>query len=279
MELHTLGVDGGYTQNDVLNVARCLTGFTYVSDSSNPAYGHFTFRSSNHDNGAKTVLGVPIASGGGYNDALIVYTILANHPSTARFISRKLARWLLRYDPRQTLVDRVAQVFLSTGGDITSMVREILQPENLEESPLLLKRPFHLLVSALRALRVTVTNITNVRTQLGNMGQQLYNWAPPNGYPHSLDYWGGLILARWNVSFMLASGQISGAAPNIPLLTAGAVTASQIVDRINMLFMAGEMPPAEKSALLAYLLPDNPSTTRIRDAMGLALAAPSFQWH
>jgi uncharacterized protein (DUF1800 family) len=157
MELHTLGVEGGYTQKDVQEVARCLTGWTL----DRPRQGtEFVFRPFMHDNGEKTVLGHKIPAGGGIKDGEMVIDILAHHPSTAKFISTKLARRFVSDTPPQALVDRVASVYTKTDGDIREMLRTIVtSPEfhSKEAHRAKIKSPFELAVSAVRALSADVT--------------------------------------------------------------------------------------------------------------------------
>jgi len=280
MELHTLGVDGGYTQQDVIEVARCFTGWRYNGNTSDARAGTFLYDSTRHDNNAKLVLGNTIASGGGINDGVTVLRILAEHPSTAAFVSTKLLRWLLRYDPQPALVREVAKAFTRANGNIPSVIERILSYDNVRWAPVLFKRPFTLVVSSLRVTNADVTTASTLRgTYINGMGQGPFNWLAPNGYPHALEYWGGLPLPRWNFAFNLANSSISGAAVDAAALTAGATTAATVAHRIDQLVFAGEMPAADKAALLAYLQPDPPSLSRIRDALGLALASPAFQWH
>ncbi len=280
MELHTLGVDGGYTQQDVIEVARAFTGWRRYGSTGDGRAGSFYYDAGRHDNNAKLVLGVPIAAGGGINDGFNVLRILADQPSTARFVSRKMLRWLLDYNPSTTLVNDVAGEFARTRGDVKAVIRRILAYENVLWAPPLLKRPFHYIVSALRVLNANVTNLDTVRnTYLSGSGHAPFAWGPPNGYPQSFDYWGGLPLPRWNYAFNLANNGVSGATFDLPALLAGATTAVQVADRIETRLFTGDMPEADKAALIAYLRPDPPSTSRIRDAIGLALASPAFQWH
>ena len=280
MELHTLGVNGGYTQTDVVEVARCFTGWRAFGNTGDPRAGTFFYDPNRHDNGSKLVLGVPIAAGGGFNDGLNVLMILSNHPSTARFVSRKLLRWLLTYDPPTTLVDDIAGEFTRTGGNIKALVRRILSYENVLWAPLLFKRPAHLIISALRVLRANMTSFNTIRgTYINSSGNAPFAWGPPDGYPHAFDYWAGLPLPRWNYAFNLANNGISGAGVDLSVHLIGATTAAPIADRIEQLIFAGEMPPADKAALIAYLRPDPPTSSRIRDAFGLALSSPGFQWY
>jgi uncharacterized protein (DUF1800 family) len=280
MELHTLGVDGGYTQHDVVEVARCFTGWRYNGNTNDARAGTFLYDSTRHDNNAKLVLGNTIPAAGGMNDGLTVLRILAEHPSTAAFLSTKLLRWLLRYDPQPSLVREVARAFTRGNGNIPGVLQKILSYDNVRWAPVLFKRPFTYVVSSLRVMNANVTTASTLRgTYINGMGQGPFNWVPPNGYPQSLEYWGGLPLPRWNFAFNLSNGTITGAAVDAAALTAGATTAVAITDRIDELVFAGEMPQTDKAALLAYLQPDPPSLSRIRDALGLALASPAFQWH
>jgi hypothetical protein len=280
LELHTLGVDGGYTQQDVQEVARCFTGWRVMGNSGDARAGLFYYDANRHDNNSKTVLGVPFASGGGLNDGMNVLNILAHHPSTAKFVSRKLIRWLLDYDPPTTLVNDIAGEFTRTEGNVKALIRRILSYDNVLWAPPLFKRPFTYMMSALRVLNAHVTNYGTIRgTYLGGTGHAPFAWGPPNGYPHSFDYWGGLPLPRWNFAFSLANNSISGVAVDLPALLMGATTAVQVGDRIDAVVFGGAMPSVDKQALIAYLKPDPPSQTRIRDAFGLAIASPAFQWY
>ena len=257
-----------------------FTGWRRYGNTDDGRAGSFFYDAGRHDNNAKLVLGVPIAAGGGINDGFNVLRILADHPSTARFVSRKMLRWLLDYNPSTTLVDDVADEFARTRGDIKAVIRRILAYENVLWAPPLLKRPFHYIVSALRVLNANVTNLDTIRnTYLSGMGHAPFAWGPPNGYPQSFEYWGGLPLPRWNYAFNLANNGVSGATFDLPALLAGATTAVQVADRIETRLFTGDMPAADKAALITYLRPDPPSTSRIRDAIGLALASPAFQWH
>lgn len=283
MELHTLGVNGGYTQQDVAEVARCLTGWRYASSTSDPRAGTSYYDNTRHDNNAKTVLGVTIPAGGGQADGDRVLDILVGHPSTHRFVSRKLLRWFLDYEPSTTLVAEVAEVFRQSNGDIKAVLRSILTADHVLNARPLFKRPYHLIIAAVRALGINVTSLSTIRgTHLAGVGQTLYAWGPPNGYPQDYDYWGQLPLPRWNYLFSLANGSVSGApfsAANLTTFLAGATTAAQVADRFDRVLFANEMPRADKIALIEFLKPDIPTTTRVRDALGLALSSPGFQWH
>jgi uncharacterized protein (DUF1800 family) len=212
MELHTLGVDGGYTQQDVVNVARAFTGWTIF----NPAqYGEFQFNPATHDRGEKVVLGQTIPRGGGESDGLTVIDILAKHPSTARFISRKLAQRFVADNPPQTLVDRMAATFTKTDGDLRAVMETLLTSrEFLSEGAYQakMKSPLEMVVSALRALNAEMTDSTATAQRLAELGQPLYGKVEPTGYPNTGESWASSasLLGRMNFATALLAGQIAG---------------------------------------------------------------------
>jgi len=283
LELHSMGVTGGYTQQDVQEVARCFTGWQVWGANANPQEIRWTFRYNNnqHDNGAKTVLGQAIPANGGQNDGNLVLNILANHASTREFIARKLCIRFWGDNPPQSLVDAVATTYQSTGGDIKAMLRTLFLSHDWTTAPQKYKRPFHNFMSFMRASGATITTTSALRTQLTGAGQLPFSWSPPDGYPETLEAWVGLILPRWNFGALVmngTNGSVSGVNVDISVLLAGMTTAQQVADRIEQALFRGAMDPAEKNLILNYLLPNNPSTTKKREAVGLAMAMPSFQW-
>lgn len=294
MELHTLGVDGGYTQEDVLQVCRCFSGWGYDSRTTignppvaNPDLGNFRYISGRHYNGAKTIFaGTPyqldIPAGWGQQDGETVLNALIAHPSTARYVGMKMARWLLREDPSDSLVDAVASAYTATNGDIKSMIRVILRPNNLAAAPLKYKRPFHLIASALRALgaQATVTATSGLRTQLINCGHRPFYWSTPDGYPDSFIHWQGLILPRWNFgASLMHTSPISGVSVDYTTFFSGLTTAQQHADKLDQALFAGEMHPADKAALASFLGATPVTSTKKRESIGVAIAAPGFQWY
>ncbi|MBU6412833.1 MAG: DUF1800 family protein [Planctomycetes bacterium] len=280
MELHTLSVTGPYTQNDVREVARCFTGWTFGAPGSGANAGVFFFNSGTHDNGQKTVLGNTIPAGGGMQDGITVLNILAAHPATANFIATKMCRKFLGENVSQSVINSVAAVYTSTNGDIKSMVREVLKPNNLatDYGPRH-KRPFHHFVSAIRGTGSTVTATSVMRTQLNAAGNLPYNWGPPDGYPDTLAYWNGLILPRWNWGASMATNAITGISFPVETFFAGMTTSAQMLDKINAAMFGGEMPAAERTRLQQYLNTNVGNATTRRETVGLAIGAPSFQWY
>jgi uncharacterized protein (DUF1800 family) len=212
MELHTLGVDGGYTQDDVIAVARAFTGWT-IFDVNRIA--EFQFNPAFHDRKEKKVLGHSIPAGGGEQDGVQVIDILACHPSTARFISKKLAQRFVADDPPASLVDRMAKTFTATGGDLRAVMETMLTSrEFLSEGAwqAKLKSPLEMVVSAVRALGADVTDPTALAQRITELGQPLYGKAEPTGYSTTADAWANSagFLGRINFAGALAAGQIPG---------------------------------------------------------------------
>jgi uncharacterized protein (DUF1800 family) len=278
MELHTLGVDGGYTQTDVEEVTRCLTGWTLGGR------GNFRFDPTGHDFAAKTVLGEtipampPSAGAAGIQDGERVLEILLEHPSTARFISFKMIRWLLQYDPPAALLDKVAQTFTETGGDIPSMVRAILTPANLLAASGKYRQPYQLVLAQLRATQPNVTSLGALRGQLNTLGQPLFLWADPDGYPDAVDWWAGLILQRWNFSSYLSTRIQAGFSVDVAPLMQTA-TPDAVVEAIAWRVFGGAASPELTSRLRSYLAAGTITDARVRETLALALSSNEFQWY
>ncbi len=278
MELHTLGVDGGYTQTDVSEVARCLSGWTIKGR------GDFNFDSTGHDFGQKTFLGVTIPAAPGTGAAAVaegdkVLNTLANHPNTARFIAKKLVMWLLRYDAPQALIDQVAATYLSSGGNIPAMIRVILTPANLAAAPAKHKRPFHFVTSALRGLNPTVKGVAAVAgSRLSLLGQQPFLWATPDGYPDNVQFWSGLVMQRWGFGdyiAALATGDV--VVDPTPFMSIN--TPDGIATSISSLMFGGEMPARTYDGLKAYLAAGTLNSARVRETLALAINSSAFQWY
>jgi len=286
MELHTLGVSGGYTQQDVVEVARCFTGWS-VDDQGmfdNPNKGKFVFQTQWHDYTEKTVLGQTIPAGGGIQDAQAVVDILCAHPSTAIFIATKLCKRFYGYSPPGSLVQSVADAYTATGGDIKSMLRALFNNVDPATAPQKLKRPIHHFVTAFRTTGAELTSNPNeFNTPIGlpfqASGHDPFRWLTPDGYPDSLAAWSGLILPRWNFCASLMQNEIVGATVDLSAFLAGASTAQQVADRIDGAIFGGVMNPADKSRIRDYMLPDLPSDQAKREAIGLALSSPGYQWY
>jgi uncharacterized protein (DUF1800 family) len=208
MELHTLGVHGGYTQRDVQEVARCFTGWG-IENRFLRHKGAFVFDAEKHDDGQKSFLGQRIASGGGQRDGEQVIEILSVHPSTAKFICTKLCRYFLGHSEPK-VVDRMAAKFLDSKAEIKPVVAEMFSESNLVEAPPVQKRPFDYLISSLRATGAQTDAGRPIQEHLEKMGMPLYQWPMPDGYPVKPEAWTGTLLARWNFAAAMAKNEIPG---------------------------------------------------------------------
>jgi uncharacterized protein (DUF1800 family) len=214
MELHTLGVDGGYTQKDVTEVARCFTGWTIDGPRAERGEPRFVFRERLHDRGDKVVLGHRIRDGG-EDEGREVLHLLATRPQTAHFISYKLVRRFISDEPPAALVARAAESFQRTGGDIREVVRTIVtSPEMMapETRTAKVKTPLELVVSALRAADAHLEDARALGRYLQRMGMPLYLQQPPTGYKDTADAWvsSSALLARLNFALDLTGGRIPG---------------------------------------------------------------------
>lgn len=212
MELHTLGVDGGYTQKDVQEVARCFSGWTIQKPNEQ---GLFLYRPGLHDDGEKVVLGKKILPGGGIADGERVLDLLATHPATARFIAAKLARRFISDDPPPAVIDRAAAVFLKTDGSIRETLRAIVtSPEFFSPAAYRAKvrSPFEYVAAALRATSAETDGDRPVLDAVGRMGQPLFGRITPDGYSDRAEQWlaSGAMVARLNFAAALAGNRLKG---------------------------------------------------------------------
>jgi uncharacterized protein (DUF1800 family) len=210
LELHTLGVDGGYTQQDIVEVARAFTGWTIA----NPLEGQFRFMPALHDRGAKTILGRTIPAGGGIEDGERVLDLVAAHPSTARHIATKLAQRFVSETPPEALVARVAARFTATNGDLREVVRAVVtSPEFFaaEHRGAKAKTPLEFVVSAVRATGREPRQPRALLTALQQLGMVPYMSEPPTGYDDSAETWisAGALVTRMNIAQQLSPDQAS----------------------------------------------------------------------
>jgi uncharacterized protein (DUF1800 family) len=255
LELHTLGVDGGYTQQDVINVARAFTGWTIKPPAQG---GGFIFRPQVHDAGEKVVLGHRLAAGRGEEDAEDVLDILAKSPATAHFISFKLARRFVSDSPSKALVDHAAQVYLKTDGDIREVLRSIItSPEFFSQHAFRskVKSPFEVVVSAARALNAAPDSTPRSAQVIAYLGQPIFGHQAPNGWPETGESWmnTGAILNRINFGMAAAAGRLPGADIRaLPALdTIGSAPRDKQVDAVVATVLNGMVSPDTRAVLLS----------------------------
>jgi uncharacterized protein (DUF1800 family) len=275
MELHTLGVDGGYTQEDVLEVARAFTGWTIERPREK---GTFLFQTAAHDQGAKKVLGHVLPAFGGEQDGIRVIDILSRHPATARFIATKLVRRFVSDEPPPALVERAAQTFRDTDGDIRKVVATIVSsPEFFSAGAYgaKIKKPIELVASAVRAAggeiappgepgSQQVGGGLALAMQVAKLGEPLYQQQPPTGYPDVAEAWvnTGALLNRLNFALALAQNRIPGVQVDLgrALGTADRHKPQQVLDALLASLLQGQVRPETRTVLAAQL--DNPEIIR-----------------
>ena len=268
MELHTLGVDGGYTQADVIAVARAFTGWTIDRPRDG---GSFMFDGAVHDTDSKVVLGKTI-NAGGKRDGEQVLDMLAAHPATATFIATKLARRFVADEPPAALVQRAAKVFLNTKGDLREVTRAIVtSPEffSAEARRAKVKTPLEFVASAVRVSGANVVNPQQLVTALKTLGMPLYGAQPPTGWGDSAEDWinTGALLNRLNFALQLAGGQLRGVRVNVRSLAPNTSEASR--NAVVNTLLLGVASDATRGTLAKAESP--------QQLIALTLGSPEFQ--
>ncbi|HUP18647.1 MAG TPA: DUF1800 domain-containing protein [Gemmatimonadota bacterium] len=304
LELHTLGVEGGYTQSDIETVARAFTGWTidrhppaippgdgddldsrrfrrrYERARMDPDAGAtvFLFLAERHDTGPKTVLGTPLAAGRGIEDGMDVLGMLSRHPSTARHVATKLAHAFVADDPPPALVERLAETFLRTDGDLGAVTRELfLSPEFADPAVhgRKVRSPFELVAAALRMTDAELEpRSRDLLLWLNAAGELPYAAQPPTGYPEAAEVWvnAGALLQRSELATSLVGGEIAGVRLDVPRLAAGTDPVGALLERL--------LPGRETGRLEAIVRSEtaglDPVAAAAR-AAALVLASPEFQ--
>ncbi len=273
MELHTLGVDGGYSQGDVIEVARAFTGWSFVPPRSGTPT--FAFFPQAHVGGAKTVLDTTIPAGG-RSEGLQILHLLATHPSTARFLSHKILQRLVADDPPQSLVDRTAEVFLATGGHIGWTVASVLLSDQFYEPKYRsnkVKTPLELVASALRATAADVSLGVAASRLVGDLGQPQLRAGPPTGWPETGDEIlspGGMV-TRFEFGFLAVTDRIEGARVDAALWEP--IVAIWGTDGLAQ-YLLGQLPSDTTRAALSQAAADGAEPGLLA---AMVLGSPEFQ--
>ncbi len=283
MELHTLGVTGGYTEQDIQEVARCLTGWS-INGS-----GEFEFKDELHDYGEKTVLGQVISGERGKSDGDAVLDILINHPSTSRYVCTKLVRRFVADDPPPAMVEACVQTWQTHDGDIRQVLRTLLTHPEFENAPPKLKRPFELVTSLLRGLNASFDGNAELIYLLQRMGNRPFAWTTPDGYPDTAPEWSGGMLHRWNFALDTLANKIPGVKADIwEIAERGKVDkdARDMLRFFGRLLLHRDLTPTDEQTIWQFVASDgnspnlkNESGRQIMvEALGLLAASPAFQW-
>jgi uncharacterized protein (DUF1800 family) len=293
MELHTLGVDGGYTQKDVTEVARAFTGWSIERPQQD---GRFVFRPHVHDDGEKVVLGTRLPARSGQQDGERVIELLVRHPSTARFVATKLVRRFVSDGPPPALVARVADAYRHTGGDVKSMLRVIFTSDEFrapDAERAKIKKPLEFVASAVRAVGGTVDarGGFQLARAAAEIGETLYGAQPPTGWPDRAAAWvnAGTLLARMNFALALVEGRL----PGVRIDTSAMATGSEpqdprlTLDRVLATLLNGRVSADTRRVLetqlaeprITRLSPDDrgPAHTDVAKLTALVLGSPEFQ--
>ena len=279
MELHTLGVDGGYTQHDVTEVARILTGWGVDRPLQG---GGYAFHSWAHDRGSKTVLGVEFPAGRGEDEGERLLTLLAEHPSTSHFVSGKLCARFVHDDPPDGCVDDAVRTWKRSGGDIREVMRTIIRSPDFWAARNVgakVKTPLEFVASAVRAVGGVPDSTARLAQAVTRLGQPLYLHTAPNGYPERQDDWvnSGALLSRMNLAVQLAANRLPGVTVNLDAVLPLTADHPALVDAVNRLILGGGMSAKTRQVILEQLADvTNPAGARAL-AVGLAIGGPEFQ--
>lgn len=279
LELHTLGVDGGYTQKDVFDVARCLTGWR-IHDRENKGTSYF--QPDMHDDGEKRVLGHTIPAGGGAGDLEKVIDVCCEHPSTAVHIATKLTKRFVSDEPPAKLVRHVATVFQQSKGDTKSVLRAVLKSEEFTRSRgTKMKRPFHYIASCLRAVGADTHARPELVEYLMRMGQPPFQFPTPDGYPEAPAHWVGTLLWRWNFALALTANRVPNVNVLVPrLVEALSAQGETLKPDVLMAHFFGRVPTPDETKLLQNFMAAkkaDPASDVNSQVLGLILASPAFQ--
>lgn len=276
MELHTLGLNGGYTQQDVEELARCLTGWTVKEHWWR---GEFTFDPDRHDTGAKQVLGERIEAQADL-EAQHVLARLADHPSTASHLARKLARRFIADEPPEWLVEHTAQAFVRSRGNLHLVLRALLL-DGVEAIQPRFKRPCDFVVSSLRLLQAEVGEPAVLLEPLARMGHLPFAWPTPDGYPDRTSDWTGTLGTRWQFAAALIKGELPGTTVRLDRLLAASPSLAAACEALGTLLLGQPLAPVVVQRLLAAIAESGLSDEQ--EALSFAaiglLASPWFQWY
>ena len=278
LELHTLGVDGGYTQQDVQELARVLTGWS-VGNKRSAKPGDFEYRQNIHDTGAKSIFGKKYENNGQQEGELVLQA-LAKHRSTANYVATKLVRRFVADTPPAALIARAAKTFTDSDGDIPKVMKTIVTSDEFRASlGQKFKRPYELIVSALRVTNAQVDPGNALNNYLNQMGQPLFQWGTPDGYPDEAPAWAttGGMLTRWNFALALCNNTIREAKVDLTPLTKDATTIDAAIDSLSMAFLGEKLPNEGKQILLKFGGSSNVKTATPMLA-ALIIGSPYFQY-
>jgi uncharacterized protein (DUF1800 family) len=278
LELHTLGVDGGYTQKDVTEVARILTGWGIALPRDGAG---FRFHDWAHDRGEKTFMGVTFPAGHGKDEGDKLLAMLASSPATMHHVGGKLCARLVADTPPDGCVDAAVSAWRRSGGNIREVLRAIIASPDFWAATTRaakVKTPLEFVVSAVRAVGGAPDTTPALARQLQQLGQPIYLQSVPTGYPETQEDWvnSGALLARMNLAVALAAGRVAGVSIDLDRVAPLSATESELLDRIDARILGGRMTKRTRSVIREQIAGLEPADARAL-AIGLALGGPEFQ--
>ncbi|MCB0825739.1 MAG: DUF1800 domain-containing protein [Armatimonadetes bacterium] len=279
MELYSIGVDAGYTEADIYEVARIFTGWGFNWTAGQGNSGHFVYYPAWHDPGNKTVMGVTFSSNGmAEGEAFVNW--LANHPSTQEFVGRKLCKFFLGTAPSSALMSQIKSAWVSSDGDIKEILKVILTQANLTAAPAKFKRPFHYGVSTMRHLEIANANIVALwHYCINRCGDTLYYWPQPDGYPDTAEYWSQGMVHRVDFGLKFGNMFINGLHYDLTATFGASPSLTSVVDDLNNRLFYGEMSTSDKLWIRRHLRGKLLNEANLKSAVALAVAGPGFQWY
>jgi len=279
LELHTLGVDGGYTQQDVINVARIFTGWSVRRPQQG---GDFEFHDWAHDYGEKVVMGVMFPAGHGRDEGVRLLTLLANYPATMHHVSRRLCQRFVNDDPPDGCVDDAVTAWKRSDGDIREVLRAIFRspdfwaPENVRAK---IKTPLEFVVSAARAVGGDPDTTPRLAQVVARLGEPLFLHVAPDGYPEREDAWvnSGALLDRMNAAVALAAGRLPGVAVSLDSIVPATPDAERLIAQANAAVLSGTMSENTKQVIRRQISDISDPLQARALAIGLAIGGPEFQ--
>ena len=279
LELHTLGVDGGYTQQDVIQVARILTGWSVARPQQG---GDFEFHDWAHDYGEKVVMGVTFPAGSGRDEGVRLLKLLANHPATMHHVSRRLCQRFVNDDPPDGCVDDAVAAWKRSDGDIREVLRAIFRSPDFwasENVRAKIKTPLEFVVSAARAVGGDPDTTPRLAQVVARLGEPLYLHVAPDGYPEREDAWvnSGALLDRMNAAVALAAGRLPGVTVSLDSVVPATPDAEQLIAQANAAVLSGTMSENTKAVIRRQIRDISDPVQARALAVGLAIGGPEFQ--
>ena len=279
LELHTLGVDGGYDQHDVIEVARIFTGWSIRRPQQG---GDFEFHDWAHDTGDKQVLGIEFERGHGMDEGIRLLELLANHPATIHHVSRKLCQRFVSDDPPDGCVDDAVAAWQRTRGDIREVLRAVFHGPDFWSTVNVrakVKTPLEFVVSAARATAADPDTTPRLAQMVARLGEPLYLHVAPDGYPEKEDAWvnSGALLDRMNAAVALAAGRLPGAAATLDSVAPVTADPQQLIADIDDAILGGTMSENTKRVIGGQVSDIKDPVQARALAVGLAIGGPEFQ--